>query len=204
MASSTTKTIICNMAVSHLGNGQEIQDLDTDRSQEAQACRRFYDQARQATLRDFPWPFAKKTVALSLITSDPSPDWFYSYQYPSDCLEFHKILSCISNDTRQSRVPYNIVYGANGNEIYTNRQNAYGEYTVDVTNESRFSPDFVMALSFRIASYIAPRLTKGDPYKLGDKAAQRYLLEISRAAATAVNEEQQPQDPDSEFIRYRE
>ena len=42
MASSTE---IANLALSHLGNGTEIADLETERSSEASACRRFYDVA---------------------------------------------------------------------------------------------------------------------------------------------------------------
>lgn len=198
-----TKAEICNLALSHVGVGKEIANLDTEKSQEASACRRYYDQARLATLRDFEWPFATKVAALGLVTQNPTSEWGFSYQYPSDCLHFRRILSLRRNDTRQSRVPYRIVYGQAGNELYTDMQNAESEYTVNVEDPTRFPPDFAMALSFRLAAYIAPRLTGGDPYKLGDKALQLYTYEISRAKATAVNEEQEEEDPDSEFIRGR-
>lgn len=198
-----TKTEISNLALSHLGIGKEIQNIDTENSQEASACRRFFDTARQATLRDFSWPFATKFATLGLVMEDPTDEWSFSYQYPSDCLHFRRILSGTRNDTRKSRVPYRIVNGQVGQEIYCDMENAQAEYTADITDTSRFPPDFVMALSFRLATYMPVRLTKGDPFKLGDRAAKFYQMELSRAEATAVNEEQEEEEPDSEFIRER-
>lgn len=203
MASDISTTNICNMALSHLGISSEIQSLDTDRSQEGSACRQFFDTARKTVLRDFAWPFAKKMIALGLVANQPNQFWAYSYQYPSDCLHFLRVMSCIYTDTRQSRVPYEIVYGTAGQEIWTNQDTASGEYTVDVIDTSRFPPDFIIPLSLRLAGYISPRLTAGDPYKLGQRAMQLYDLEIARARASAVNEVQESEDPDSEFIRGR-
>lgn len=194
---------ICNLALSHIGVGKEIASLDSEKSQEAMACRRVFEPARIATLRDFGWPFATKFVDLGLVKENPTSEWSFSYQYPSDCLHFRKILSGTRNDNRQSRVPYRIVYGASGQEIYTDCEDAEAEYTVDVKDTGRFPQDFVMALSFRIAFLVAPRLTAGDPFKLGDRARTLYDVEVSRAKATAANEEQEEEDPDSEFIRAR-
>ncbi len=212
MASNTD---ICNMALSHIGVGREISNLDTDSSQEAQSCRRFYTQALQATLRDFEWPFATNYITLALVTNNPTTEWLFAYQYPSDCLHFRRVLSCLTAqygnpyfsgnglDTRQSRVPYIIVNAATGAQIYCNQDLAQAEYKAEVDNTAIYPPDFVIALSFRIAMYIAPRLTGGDPYKMGDRAAKFYDMEISRAKATAANEEQIQQDPESEFVRSR-
>lgn len=200
----STKTEICNLATSHLGIGKEIQNFDTDKSQEAMTCRRYYDISRKATLRDFEWPFATKTIALGLVTKNPTSEWKFSYQYPSDCLHFRRILSLRRNDTNQSRVPYRLVQGLSSQEIYSDWCGAQGEYTVDVTDTSRFPEDFVMALSYRIAAYGAARLTAGDPFKLADSAMKNYEMEIGKAKATAANEEQEENAPESEFIRGRD
>lgn len=193
---------ICNIALTHLNISKEIASMD-ERSQEAQALRRVYPTARLATLRDFEWPFATKFVTLGLVKENPTVEWAFSYQYPSDCIHFRKILSGVRNDTRQSRIPYRLAYGDAGEEIYTDRPQAQAEYTIDVQEESRFPADFVMALSFRLAFLVAPRLTGGDPFKLGDRARSLYDVEISRAKATAANEEQEEEDPESEFTRGR-
>lgn len=199
-----TSTEIANLALSHLGAGVEISDLDTENSPAAKACRTFYNQARQQTLRDFPWPFATKTAALGLVDTDPTDEWAYSYQYPSDCLEFRRILSGTRNDSRQSKVPYRVVYGSSAAEIYTDYEEAEGEWTVDVTEGGRFPADFVMALSFRLAAYIAPRVSAGDPFKLGLRCLQLYGVELAKAEANALRDEQQEEPPEAEMIRGRE
>ena len=66
-----------------------------------------------------------------------------------------------------------------------------------------FPPDFVMALSYRLAMYMATRLTGGDPFKLKQDCAASYDAEITKAKANAFNEEQMPQELPSEFERSR-
>lgn len=198
-----SKTEIANLACSHLGIGVEIADLDTESSAEAMACRRFYEQSRQQTLRDFPWPSATKTVSLGLVENNPTTEWECSYTYPSDCLFFRRVLSAYRQDTKQTEVPYRIIRGASSRVIYTDESNAVAEYTVDETDEGRFSPDLAMAISLRLAAYIAPRVTAGDPFKLGDRAMQMYRFELAQARQNAFNEEGHEENPDSEFISGR-
>jgi hypothetical protein len=199
-----TDTEIANLALSHLGIGKTIANIDTERSQEAIACRTFFDLAKEATLRDFAWPFATKFAALALVEEDPTDEWAYSYRYPSDCLMIRRIISGTRNDTRQSQAPYKIGQDESGIILYTDKEDAEAEYTIRVTNNALYPSDFVLAFSFRLASYVAPRLTAGDPFKLGDRAFQRYMMEITAAKSSVVNEEQAEEEVQSEFIRARE
>lgn len=199
-----SKTQICNLAISHIGVGKEIANVDTDKGDEASACRRYYETCRDVALRDFPWPFATVVESLALIEEDPNDEWAYSYRYPTDCILFRRILSGIRNDSRQTRVPFRIINDSSGRLIYCDAEDAVAEYTKKETNPDLYTPDFYLALSFLIAAHIAPRLTAGDPFKLGDRAARMYEIQISRAKAMAKNEEQVEEDPESEFIRGRE
>ncbi len=199
-----TPTEVANLALSHIGVGKEIANLETEESQEAKACRRYFPTALEMTLRDFPYPFARVFAAAQLVEENPTVEWGYSYRYPSTCMKLKRILSGLRNDNRQSRVPYVIGKDAQGKLIYTDQQNAQIEYIELVTNTSHFSPDAAMALSFRLAAYIAPRLTGGDPFKMGDRAIRFYLTEVSMAKANAVNEQQDEELPESEFIRSRD
>lgn len=201
MASSSTQ--IANLALGHLNQATEIQELDTDNSAAARACRRFFETARKLVLRDFPWPKATKITALALVEEDPNDEWAYSYRYPTDCLQARRIRSGLRNDNRQSRIPYRIVYDAAGALIYTDQEDAELEYTVNVTTFTRLDEDFVIALSYRLAAYIAPMITGGDPNKLGDRALRNYKMELAQARANALNEEQAEEEPYSEFERAR-
>lgn len=199
-----SETEICNMALSHLGVGKEIANLDTEASQEASACRRFYDLARDATLRGFNWPFANVTTTLALVETDPNDEWAYSYRYPSDCLKLIKLLSGTRNDTRASRVPYKIAQDNSGKIILTDIEDAQVEYLLLEDDPSMYPSDFLIALSYRLAAFIAPRVTGGDPFKLGDRAMQMFDLEMSTARATAINEQQEEVEPDSPYLAARE
>jgi hypothetical protein len=198
-----SKTEIANLALSHLGVGKEISNLDTDNSSEGSVCRRFFESARDIVFSDFNWPFATKIRSLSLIEEDPNEDWQYSYRYPTDCLRAIRILSGTRNDTNDSRERYKISRDASGGVIYSDKEDAQLEYIERVTDVDRYPVNFTMALSFRLAHYIAPTVTGGDPYKLGDRAMQLYMAEMSRASANLSNEEQPDKYPDSEFERSR-
>lgn len=199
----SSKTQICNYALSHLGVSKPIANVDTEQSQEASACRSFYDISRDKVLRDINWPFATRIAALALIEENPNEEWLYSYRYPSNCLDVRKIQSGVRNETSSQRVPYKIGSDDEGLVIYTDREDAILEYTVRITNTEFYPSDFTLALSYKIASHIAARITNGDPFKLGNDMQNLYRIEISNAAANAQNEEQSDVYPDSEFVQAR-
>jgi hypothetical protein len=143
-------------------------------------------------------------LAAALIEEDPNSEWSYSYRYPSDCLKIRRILSGIRNDTAQSRVPYKIARDDSGQLFFADLEDLEIEYTMRVEDVQQFPPDFVMALSFRLAGYVAPRVTGGDPFKMGERAVRFYDYEISKAEAAAINEEQPDQPVESSFITARE
>lgn len=195
---------ICNMALRHAAVGTRISNLDTDRSAEAQALRDFYDIALRDVLREYAWPFAVKMQALALVEEDPNDEWAYSYSYPTDCQRFLRILSGLRNDARSTRVPYKFAYGEQGQIIYCDVEDAEAEYVMYVDDESRFSSDFVIAMSYKLAMLIAPSITGGDPGALMRKLDESYLISLSRARATAANEENPDEPPESDFINSRQ
>ena len=193
------------MALGHLGVQKPIANLEIENNQEARICRVFYDTARNQTMRDFEWPFISKKETLALIQTLPTThEWTYEYAYPANCKFFKRILSGIRNDNKQSAIPFKIVYGTSSQVIHTDVQDAEGEFTLLDINPDRFPDDFVMALSLRLAIYIAPVVTAGDPFGLAKRVAQMYEWEITRARANAANEEQMEEPPESEYIRARD
>jgi len=202
MASS--KTEICNIALSHLGQGQEIANIDTENSESANACRRFYELSKDEALRDINWPFATRFADLALVEEDPTEEWAYSYRYPTDCLKIRRILSGNRNDSRQSRVPYKIVQDDAGLLLYTDLEDATIEYTVREDNPGKYPVDFVSALSYKLAWYIAPRITKADPFGLRKTVQESYMYTITKAAKNAFNEQQDEELPQAEWITARD
>lgn len=194
---------IINLALSHIGVGKEISSLETERSEEAAAGRRFYDICRDVVLEAAEWPFTRKIATIALVQAEPNTEWAYSYRYPTDCLHIRRVLSGLRNDTRQSRAPYLLAQDSSGTLIYTDEDDAQMEYTAKSDNPQFYPSDFVMAFSLYLAVYIAPRLTAGDQFKLGQRAMKLYEYEIGKAKARAYNEEQEETEPDSELMRER-
>ncbi len=200
----SSKLEIVNLGLSHIGIGKEVANFDTEQSEEARAARRFYQIALEKTLRDGSWPFATKIISLALIEEEPNTEWGYSYRYPSDCLYFRRILSGIRNDNRQSRSPYKLAKDSAGLIVYSDEEEAQCEYTVRANEEHIYPPDFVMTLSLYLGSLMAPRLTSGDQFKVGERALAKYLVEISITKASAYNEEQPDIPVEAEWIRDRD
>ena len=204
MLSQVSSTSISNMALRHLGATKPIADIETEASSEASACRVFYPLCIEESQRDFAFYFTTRIAALALVEEDPNDEWAYSYRYPSDCMMFKRILSGTRNDSRQSKVPYKLIQDDEGTLILTDKEDAECEFSKLNDSPQGLPRDYIMAVSFLLASYIAPSVTKGgDAAKLGELAGARYLASIEKARANSLNEQQDELPPQAEHIRAR-
>jgi hypothetical protein len=199
-----SKVGICNLALRHLGSTKEIANLETEKSQEASALRRFYDQTLQEIFEEFEWPFASKFVTLNLIAEDPTEEWAFSYRMPVDCLKFRRILNGNRNPLASAREPFREAYDASGRLIFADKATAQAEYTVFVDNPSFYPPLFANMAAAKLAMYIAPSITAGDPYKMGNRAAAIYAELKGAALTSAFQGQQDEQVPESSFIAGRD
>lgn len=200
----SSETVICNLAISHLGSGKTIANVETEKSQEAASCRIFFDLARDATLEDFPWSFATKIMALDLIEEDPNDEYDFSYRYPSNALKFIKIQSGIRNDNRQTRVTYKIGYDSTGKIIFTDQDDAIGEYIIRVSDVALYTQSFCIALSYRLAAFIAPQIVGvANAASASKLMLDLYQMSLTRAQANNLNEQQPDDTSVGEFIESR-
>ena len=205
----TNDTAIANMALGHLGIQTAIASLQNENTESAVACRKFFETSRQETIGDFAWNFAQKQVALSLILdhmtlgaayTNPPYEYQYVYQIPSDCMRIGRIMSGLRQDTRQSRVQMKVV----GDKIYTDMQYAYLQYTCLPPDDSLYPPDFALTLSYKLAFYIIPSVSAGDPFQKAPQMVAFYTSMINKAEANSMNQDQVGQDVQSEFVRCRQ
>lgn len=197
----TTKTAISNQAIAALGVGKLITDFDTDTTIEGKTCRLFYDQARDSLLVALPWPFAKKQSALSLVANDPNDAWSYSYQIPNDNLRLIRIVPL----TVGVDVPTDdeIPFRRYEDKIYCNEENAVLEHVFQNDDPSTYPPSFSMALTYLLASMIAPRISGGDNFNLSQRALQLYQEHLKLAARQSLNEEKQGEHVLPQLVRTR-
>ena len=214
-----TQVSISNMALRHLAQTAGIVDFDNDASEAAEACRVFYDQVLEEVLRDFPWTFATVITPLTLVDG-PSPPastaYACSYRYPVDCLKLRRIINPNAPriELQSTRIPYRVTRDDAGLVILTDFEPVAAtattpaqpevEYTSVVDDTGLYPADFAQTCALLLATYIAPSLTAGDRFKLGEKAMAKYEWARLRAQNNAINEQQPDQPPDAEWIQARE
>lgn len=180
---------ICNLALARLGDNATVASIDPpEGSAQAEHCARFYAVARDSLLEMFPWKFATRRVLLAKLTV-PSWDWSFAYAQPATALRLLSVLpmDAKSDDDTQ---PYEAESDASGaNIILTNQEDACLRFVARVTDTTKFSPLFVDALAWLLASYLAGPVLKGDAGAAMSKAClQSFLLAFSNAKVSDANQ----------------
>ena len=152
------RTDICNMALSII-NRQRIDSLD-DTSEEAKACKIYYEHTRERLLRMFGWGFARRLEKLALLDST-IPGWDYCYGYPQECLAVQLVFAEDRAEMREmERQDFEIITLTGNNRVIgTNVELAWAEFTCDVKNTEIFSSEFTEALTRMLAASLAFPLT---------------------------------------------
>lgn len=199
-----TEVDICNLALALLGDSATVSSIDPpEGSPQAGHCARFYPMARDSFLEMHAWGFASKraTLALSTVTS---AQWAYVYFAPNGMLNVLGVFDPAAPDDIMTGIPlsdaatgtlpvgsgvftpqpYVLESNDNGDQlIYTNQQDAVLHYTGKIVNAAKFSPLFVDALAWLLASKLAGPIIKGDA---GVKAAQAAYNAFLAAKGMAI------------------
>lgn len=201
---------ICNLALGHLGDSASVSSINPpEGSPQAEHCARFYPIARDSLLEQHLWGFATTRGSLAPLTSQFA-QWQYCYAAPSDAINIISILSpdasddyAVSNNYGFTQSGMPLTSGGNYSPqpftcetlqdgtpvIYTNQENAICRYSRTVTDTTAFSPLFVDALTWYLASYLAGPVIKGDA---GAGEAKRcytiFKLMLASAQASDANQ----------------
>ncbi|MEE9598142.1 MAG: hypothetical protein V3V96_15330 [Acidiferrobacterales bacterium] len=207
-----SKTRIANMALSHIGAGHTIEDLDGEVSEEASAVRLWYDYSRLQVLQAFNWGFARTRTTLTTHAEDPpSGVWDYRYQYPDHCAAIRAIenpagtvvLTQVGDANEGNAIPYTVELDATrtNKTVLTNLAEASVVFTWDLEQENLFSPMFVSTLSHLLAHYIAFTIT--GKLSVQDRQLRIYSAMIGAAPAADANESVEAPPRDASWIRGR-
>lgn len=180
---------ICNLALARLGDNATVASIDPpEGSPQAEHCARFYPVARDSLLEMHAWRFATRRVLLAKLAVE-SWDWSFAYAVPTDALKLLGVLSAAASSVDKAQ-PYETESGANGALIIlTNQENASLRYIARVTDTTRFSPLFVDALAWLLASYLAGPVLKGDAGAAMAKVClQSFMLAFSNAKVSDANQ----------------
>ena len=152
-----TSTDICNLALAYLAKGQII-SLSQD-TEEARQCAMHYDHCRRLLLRSYRWGFARRTEKLAL-TASTVPGWDYVYGYPSTCLSVRFVFEKDFASRREfDKEEYEVAVVDGVKVLCSNVEQAWCEYTEDVTEVAKMSVEFVEALARYLAASMAMVIT---------------------------------------------
>lgn len=199
---------VANEALGLIGSSKEIQNLETDKSNEARACNRFFATCRDLVLRDFPWPRLKVVEALALVGTDPVPQWGYSYRMPAHAAQILRLQINASprTDNSDSRIPYELGRDDTGGLIYSDYTTDDGlaaKYIYHETSLAKWTPDMVEVLTQLLASKIGPRFGP-EAAKLAKACSVDYQTRRYLARAQALNEEAPDPAGDGDIVRSRD
>lgn len=211
---------IYNLALSNIRGGS-VNSL-TEPSLQRQVCSLKYPILRDRLLRELPWQFNRKIVALAELTTEVF-NWAYAYQYPTDCLKIHRIIGAYEElpradagvinrliDTQvlpirdvRRQVSYEVFNFSDNRVIGANESDLRIDYAAKVTDPNLFSDDFIMALSHLLASEIAiPIIGVDQGRQLRSDSLQMYNEYLESAMAADMNDEYlEPRE--SDFVTVR-
>jgi len=147
-----------------------IANLSTDQSPPAVLANLILEDEIRATLRDYPWKFAKRynaalTVVAGTSTVAANPDWQYTYRLPTDYVMVRRLVAeGTGRKFEDSPPPWEVGTDVTGDLLMTAVVDPNLEYTARIPCVVEKGDDlFRDALAWRIAAALAPSLAQVDP-----------------------------------------
>lgn len=188
------KEDIYNVALAKIGS-TPISDPDGS-AKGAEYCTIFYDPIREEVLREHPWNFATKRVALALAADEPEFGYDFAYTLPNDCLFFRHLGEDDSDEDEY-------IWIVESGELLTDMEDAYGIYTRDVTDPNDFDSLFVGAFSTRLAAEVVAAMKPQD----GNKRKmlwEMYERILASAKIANTKERRKKPVPENKFVDARQ
>lgn len=171
-----SKVQIFNLALGALLLQRQIVDADNDTSTEAKVLRIQWDASFAQAIQDMDLDATATTITLELVEENPNNLWDYSYKYPSDCLFFRRIMSCVQKDNRLTQIQKSISNRAGQKVILTNQISAIGEYISNNLSLGVLSASAGMAIAYRLAFNSTALIVGKGSRELKKSVWESYLI----------------------------
>lgn len=179
---------ICNLALSHLGDRATLASIDPpEGSSQADHCAQWWPIVRDEALSAYDWKFASATTTPTMLDDSlmNNDGWYYAHARPADFL--------VSRDFAHTQSSMVSLYPGqpqwdsgtldDGTPVFfVNDQYLSLRYTRRVSDPTRYTPGFVTAISYLLASYLAGPVIKG---RMGVQTAAAMRQAWERLAAQA-------------------
>lgn len=174
---------ICNLALSHLGKSGVVTAINPpDGTREADYCKQFYPVARDELLERHDWRFATRRTTLEELAENPQEAlWGYAYGRPNLAIRILAVLLPESTDDTETQKFVEETNEDGSGILYTHVEDAQVRYIWKQEDTAKYTPLFTIALSWKLAQYLAGPLTK-DP-KIIQACAQSAEMAFAQATA---------------------
>lgn len=154
------------------------------------------------------WGFNTVRVTTPALLVNAQPGWMYAYAKPDDCLRILKVIR--GGFTSEWEAQPSAQFTRETEEmtgveiILTNVEDATIVYQRLVEDTAAFPPQFVSALAWLLASYLAGPVVKGDAgRKAGQACYSAWLTESSKASVMDANQSKTRRQYQPEGMRAR-
>lgn len=172
---------IVNLAYSNIGHEANVVSISPpDTTAEASHAARFYPIARDVVLEAHAWGWATRRSQLSNVVNEFA-HWQFAYSAPNNMIRPLAIyLPSEFDDTKTQ--PFEMASDSAGNVVLlTNIEDAVVKYVHRVTDTARFTPQFVVSLSWLLSSFLAGPVAKKPELAAGARQAYGQALLLAKA-----------------------
>lgn len=184
MPSTASKLDICNMALGFIGT-RTIASA-SENTPEAIQCGLYWERARRAALRDYPYSFAVRRVLLAekSLPAAYAAAWRHAYALPDGCLKVHAV-----RDSRERgrKRPFRLESDVDASLLLCDVPQAMASCTFDVEEVTRWDELFVMAMARKLAALVAVPLLKNNAGKV-QELEQLYRLAVPASEGQDASE----------------
>lgn len=177
------KEQIANLALGRIGNNGSVENLTTQLKPIEKTMEKWFNQSNRMALKSLKPNFAKKRKYIAVSTEAPAFGYTYQYKYPNDCIDILGLGNIEAKDND---------YAIEGGFIMTNNTNGEAlpiRYIADISDVSKFPPEYVELLSWFLAYNVNMEITQ-DVQK--QQYLEQKLLMIKREAAALNGIENKP------------
>ena len=185
-----SKLELWNMALGFIGTRTVASE--TERTPEAVQCALFWDSARKAALREYPWNFARGRARLAEVALPEvwAGEWRHAYAPPDKCLKLHRV------GNGRERAHFALVHDAGRELVLTCAADALADYTRDVAEPSRWDDAFCNVMARRLACLICVPLLKNNGNKV-QELESLYRAALPDAMQADASEREERAEPDA-------
>jgi len=132
------------------------------------------------------------------------PGWQYAYSFPAAAMAVRKVF-LDDGQTDPNQIEYEIFYDplTEAQYILCNEEDAYIEYTADVTVTEIMDPIFILAWSFEMAALLSPKLTADKELTAAMERAYNGVINSATLLDAREQKTENPEKNQSSFLAAR-